>query len=806
MKKQHLSRLSAILLFLSLILGIMPQNAFLAKAATVDQTEQLVLRAEDVPEYFTLADMQNAGHVKRADRNDVAHLNEIEFQNADGTNTVYAFNENVRYVTASGDYKDKSNRLERSSDGSYSNPQNDIRVNYPEKIGQGVTVTRDTFSLTMIPEYTNNSPVAQTAGKEQSVYYPKAFGSNTVLQYTQTFNGFKEDIILISAPESNQFRFTLATNGATLSMDGDRLLVSDDGEEVGCFEPIYIYDSAGNSCYGSMQMLASSAARNTYSVIITAPWDFLTDTDTVYPVNVDPTLTLFDSSSSVIQDANVFTNYNQNYGSNATMSIGDFSQYPGDEPRGIGYGLVKFPFLTGNSTFMGYYNAGRVTDIDYFFAVTDCVTQTTLQAKRIGTAWTETGVTYSTVSAYISGTGTAYTKTIDATSSPQYYCFDLLPMINTTTNYNNMATKGLVLSTVPTSMPALTMGTAEAGTSGGYRPYVQYTYESMPTTEVSGIVSGTTYMIVNAATGKALNGANITTQTSADVPYDTSLFTLNYQSSGRYHIQKYTYDSDSFLTGTTSLSLATGNGTASQDWYLLPQSNGTYQIHNAANENMTIYTGSSSTYVYFGNSNVNNDWLLVPYILNVPLYKQRTGYTCGMACAKMILSSLGVPVIHNPENIAGIVDTEDILYSECVEMADSENESIENEEDRVTYNYLYIITAVTNDHLSQPPFYQNGTYNTPDSFRNILIKNISCGYPVMSNVDLSNQNPYFDYTTNGHYIVYKGIYYDSDLGTYVVVINDPHPVHYKELHIPIAALYSVFTQGGSWLMLPFKTF
>ena len=175
MKKQHLFRLSAILLFLSIVLGIMPRNAFLANAAAVDQTEQVVLRAEDVPEYFTLADMQNAGHVKRADRNDADHLNEIEFQNADGTNTVYAFNENVRYVTANGEYEDKSNRLERSIDGSYSNPQNDICVNYPAKIAQGVTVTRDTFSLTMVPAYTSNASVAQSARNESAVSYAKAF-------------------------------------------------------------------------------------------------------------------------------------------------------------------------------------------------------------------------------------------------------------------------------------------------------------------------------------------------------------------------------------------------------------------------------------------------------------------------------------------------------------------------------------------------------------------------------------------------------------------------------------------------------
>ena len=750
----------------------MPRNAFLANAAAVDQTEQVVLRAEDVPEYFTLADMQNAGHVKRADRNDADHLNEIEFQNADGTNTVYAFNENVRYVTASGEYKDKSNRLERSSDGAYTNPQNDIRVNYPEKIGQGVTVPRDTFSLTMVPAYTSNASVAQSTKNEASVYYANAFGANTVLQYTQTFNGFKEDIILSSVPESNQFRFTLTTNGATLSMDGDRLLVSDDGEEVGCFEPIYIYDSAGNSCYGSMQMLASSAARNTYSVIITAPWDFLTDTDTVYPVTVDPTLMLYASSSSVIQDSNVFTNYNHNYGLATTMSIGDYSQYPGDEPRGTGYGLVKFPFLTGNSTFGGYYNAGRVTEVKYYFAVTDCVTQTTLQAKRISTAWTETGVTYSTVSSYISGTGTAYTKTINATSSPQYYSFDLLPMINTTTNYSNMATKGLVLSTSPTYMPALTIGTAEE-TSSSRRPYVRYTYIAMPTSEVNGIVSGTTYMIVNAATGKALSAANVTSQTTADKPYKTALFTVNYQSAGYYTIQKYAYDSDSFLTGESSLSLRVENGSTSQGWYLLPQENGTYQIHNAANENMTIYTGSSSTYVYFGNSNANNDWLLVPYILNVPLYEQAHDDTCSLGCARMVLASLG----NDEPSEDDIADAAGSDYSNLSNLCDGINDY--QPTTNLAYDSIFI-----------------GTNQT--SFNSSLQYSINQGYAPIINIKVTTANASdFNYTTNGHYVVGVGFYYNSS-GSLTYIVNDPHKkstsgeILCKTIHIPADSLYAYF--------------
>ena len=482
----------------------------------------------------------------------------------------------------------------------------------------------------------------------------------------------------------------------------------------------------------------------------------------------------------MIQDANVFSNFNENYGLDTTMSIGDYSLYPGDEPRDIGYGLVKFPFLTGNSTFRGYYNVGRVTDIDYFFAVTDCVAQTTLQAKRIGTTWTETGVTYSAVSAYISGTGTAYTKTIDPTASPQYYCFDLMPMINTTTDYNNMATKGIVLCTDPESMPALTIATADAEAPSGYRPYVRYTYTSMPTTEVSGIVSGTTYMIVNAATGKALNGANITTLTSADVPYDTSLFILRYQTAGYYTIQMYAYDSDTFLTGESSLSLRVETDCTTQGWYLLPQGNGTYQIHNAANENMTIYTGSSSTYVYFGNSNVNNDWLLVPYILNVPLYEQAETDTCSLACIRMVLASFDV------EKSEGQIETF------CTN----------NGEGAIKNAINTFLPSNISDYSSVP---YTDQYN---SYLNKYMTSINNGCPVIINVIINHMNGgYFNYTSGtGHYIVGTGYYYDAN-DNLIFIINDPHYnddinniIHCRTIHIPATVLFDYRNPSNQYII------
>ena len=783
MKKQHLFRLSAILLFLSIILGIMPRNAFLANAAAVDQTEQLVLRAEDVPEYFTLAEMQNAGHVKRADRNDVAHLNEIEFQNADGTYTVYAFNENVRYITASGDYKDKSNRLERSSDGAYTNPQNDIRVNYPEKIGQGVTVTRDTFSLTMVPAYTSNASVAQSAKNEASVYYANAFGTNTVLQYTQTFNGFKEDIILSSVPESNQFRFTMTTNGATLSMDGDKLLVSVDGEEVGCFQPIYIYDSDGNSCYGSMQMLASSAARNTYSVIITAPWDFLTDTDTVYPVTVDPTFTLNNSSSAVIQDTNVFTNSSENYGIAPTMSIGDYSQYPGDEPRGIGYGLVRFPFLTGDTSVAARYNAGRITEMKYYFTVTNCLTATPLQAGVINTTWPESTVTYSNVSSAISNAGPTYTQTISATSSSaQEYSFDLLTIIDAS-NYNNMATKGLVLSTVPTYMPALTMGTADAASSSGYRAYVKYTYIGQAMPQISGIDDDTVYMLVNTLSGKAINGAAPSSQISASIPYETSLFTLEFcraenTTNGYYQIRRF--NSELLLTGTSSgLSMAEYDSTDTQKWHITFAESGTsYQIRNAGLNGYLVTTNGNSQSVSYSLSETGSEWFLVPYILNVPLHKQEETDTCGQACVRMILGGHGLTV------------TETTI----------KNHSTNSGAQNLVSTINYFLPNLTPQYNGQIIFYD---YN---DYINIIKANIDNGYPVIINAIINDpSHEYFGYHSGtGHYLVCKGYYYNP-AGTLILVVNDPHydignVVHCRTIHIPATAMYGYCNPNNHFIL------
>ena len=70
------------------------------------------------------------------------------FANKDGSETVYIFNEDVKYVNESGKIADKSNKLYSnvesraySSDYSYVNKENDINTYFPKLLKTDVGVS-----------------------------------------------------------------------------------------------------------------------------------------------------------------------------------------------------------------------------------------------------------------------------------------------------------------------------------------------------------------------------------------------------------------------------------------------------------------------------------------------------------------------------------------------------------------------------------------------------------------------------------------------------------------------------------------
>ena len=113
------------------------------------------------------------------------------------------------------------------SDMAYAALDSDIRTLYPAVVTDGIVLNYGDYSIRTIPITTGNltlpgmASVAETdsltdAETRTRVRYNSVFGTGTVLQYTPTNMGVKEEIILTRNVGKNEFPFLLETDGLTI--------------------------------------------------------------------------------------------------------------------------------------------------------------------------------------------------------------------------------------------------------------------------------------------------------------------------------------------------------------------------------------------------------------------------------------------------------------------------------------------------------------------------------------------------------------------------------------------------------------
>ncbi len=112
----------------------------LAVVDTSSEITSVVLSDNDIPECLTLEVSENNKFAARLYEKETA-LDTVLFANKDGSETVYIFNEDVKYIDESGKIADKSNKLYSniksrafSSDYSYVNKENDINTYFPKTL------------------------------------------------------------------------------------------------------------------------------------------------------------------------------------------------------------------------------------------------------------------------------------------------------------------------------------------------------------------------------------------------------------------------------------------------------------------------------------------------------------------------------------------------------------------------------------------------------------------------------------------------------------------------------------------------
>ena len=344
-------------------------------------------------------------------------LNTIIFQNRDGTKTMYWFDQPVKYVDENGEVKDKKNELtEQGND--YTNTENDINSYFPKKIhkNKGVVLRYNDIEIEIAPLINGSSGASRQTGHNKDgkatdvVEYPNVFDKNISVRYTPTFEGFKEDIILKENVGINEFSFKIKTGGLSLIQDEGIYYLADPltGEKIIQVGDIVIYDSksavdangvvdtetetvdepvkeeppelteeeakalyfpekSSVPMYTHRYLVKTVKEDSEYIITIVVDKAYLENADTVYPVTIDPSLTL---QSSFSQDATIYSNYRVNEGYTPNMFVGNYSARYGGT-CGVARSLVKFPGLFSNSTFKNL-SSDRISKVLYIPRDTMC--------------------------------------------------------------------------------------------------------------------------------------------------------------------------------------------------------------------------------------------------------------------------------------------------------------------------------------------------------------------------------------------------------------------------------------------------
>ena len=330
------------------------------------------------------------GFVKRIPEDE--DLNSYVFEREDGSRNLYMFSEDVKFETSDGTVLEKDISLQRYSDG-YVTKQNNIHLFLPDHYPDGVRLSFENEELVFLPLSSNSDTIAYDY--IDKISYQGAFGCNTELVYTPTLSGVKQDIVLNDYEGVNRFCYVVQSETLKPFSEDSDIFFADsyDAEYRFVLGPVYIYDSEGRFTSGELDV--EQTGNNSWIIAVTAPTDFLELETTVYPVTIDPTISVQASiSSAYIEDVAILSGLgNTATGAWSTVYTGFLS-----EATGISRTLVRLPGLINNSTYSSIPSALITSAKFCVYEQTTAGTGTVSLYNYVGTSWTENGATWNNVS------------------------------------------------------------------------------------------------------------------------------------------------------------------------------------------------------------------------------------------------------------------------------------------------------------------------------------------------------------------------------------------------------------------------
>ena len=476
-------KLIAFLVALCLLLTGLPGTPVKATAAEAEKesvsAEASALAA--LPAYQPEGDCKILNYVHAdvfVQGDHVARLHEEEslssyaFLNRDGTKTVYYLDEVVKFEAADGRILEKDLTL-RSEKGGYATTQNDVSLHLPASPASGVRLSYNNKQVTLIPQ--GGTGTAASDGK--AVRYDDYYGPGMDLVYTPTMDGVKEEIILSAYSGINSFTFLLNTGRLNLYQSGNRHFLaesklSDSKIWLGALE---IFDAAIQPGPGNVTMETVKAGQQ-YRITLTVDEDYLTDPNTVYPVTIDPTLTVSDNThgAGAIEDAPIYEGYpTSNFGSYQYNRAG----YAGTTYK-KGRTVVRLKGMLNDAEFSRVYDFNIHTARFYVADATGGTSSASVKLHPMteNLIWTESNITWYTLGNY-----SPYAAASAALSGGVYAMFDITELVKKwKQGQYSSGNCGFVMVGASEASVDRSMYSSEH-TTASKRPYVVLTYEKADT-------------------------------------------------------------------------------------------------------------------------------------------------------------------------------------------------------------------------------------------------------------------------------------------------------------------------------------
>lgn len=397
----------SLLLIFCLLLSCLPGGAIAQTTEAEPQASAAPTTAVTPADTFQLdADCQILRYVDESvftAGNHVARLTEQEtldtyvFLNADGTQTVYYMDENVKYLDENGVVREKDITLSATRSG-FATASNSVGLSLPTNLAQGITISYGGYDVNLIPENIAAATAVQQDGK---IAYLNCYGKGTGLIYTPTLSGVKEDILLSAYTGVNSFSFLLNTDGLRLytNEQGRYYFAKSANAEFKVeLADIVAYDANGQHSLGSITVTPITMGQQ-YRLTVTIDENFLTAETTVYPVLIDPTITVSDTltGANAIEDATIYQGKpSVNYG----ILTENYAGYYNSE-FGVGRTVVRLTGLLSDDTYQSV-SAYQIQAATFYLKESSntAPVQVNLFPLNSNSTWTESNVTWNNVGTF----------------------------------------------------------------------------------------------------------------------------------------------------------------------------------------------------------------------------------------------------------------------------------------------------------------------------------------------------------------------------------------------------------------------